>query len=96
MWFSRPAPRSDGSELIASFTLLPIVDQPELFFCVHHTPEAVWFRPHLAHPNGARTVTGVHADPAPALPIAGVTLGPARVALDAPIRPFDIFGVTFG
>ena len=59
LWFSRRAPRSDGSELTASFTLLPIDDVPEVFFCVHHTPTAVWFRPHLDHANGGRNTSGM-------------------------------------
>lgn len=95
MWFSRPAPRADGSELTASFSLLPISGHPHQFFCVHHTPEAVWFRPHLAHPNGARRVEEVTSDLTCALPIASVVDGPPRVRLDVTVGPVEVSGVRF-
>lgn len=96
MWFSRPAPRSDGSELTASFTLLPILEHPEQFFCVHHTPEAIWFRPHLQHPNGARRIDSVAAGLTPVLPIVGVDPGRERIRFDAGVAPIEISGVGLG
>ena len=96
MWFNRPAPRTDGSELTASFTLLPIIGEPHQFFCVHHTPEAVWFRPHLRHPNGAVRVSGAASNLAPPLPINSVQPGSDRIAFDVEVEPVEISGVEFG
>jgi hypothetical protein len=96
MWFSRPAPRSDGSELTASFTLLPIVDVPHQFFCIHHTREAIWFRPHLEHPNRTRTIAEVFTDSEPGLAIESVSVGDRRIVLDTAFDPITISGVTFG
>jgi hypothetical protein len=96
MWFSRPAPRTDGSELTAGFTLLPISGHPEQFFCVHHTPEAVWFRPHLRHPNGVRRIERVSSSLTAVVPILGIADGPDAIAFDVPLQPIDISGVRFG
>jgi hypothetical protein len=96
MWFSRPAPRTDGSELIAGFTLLPITGHPQQFFCVHHTPEAVWFRPHMRHPNGVRQIVRVESGLTPAIPILGVADGSDRIEFDVGLEPIDITGVRFG
>lgn len=96
MWFSRPAPRTDGSELIAGFTLLAIAEHPHQFFCVHHTPEAVWFRPHLLHPNGVTRIEQVTSHLTPAVPVLGLAGGSDRVMFDAPIDPIEISGVHFG
>ena len=95
MWFSRRAPRSDGSELTASFTLLPIDGVPEVFFCVHHTPTAVWFGPHLRHPNGAERIR--HASTSIVLPfeVDPVDTGGPAVESDGSHPPFDIGGVWF-
>lgn len=93
MWFSRPAPRTDGSQLTASFTLLPIVGHPQQFFCVHHTPEAVWFRPHLRHPNGARRIEEVTSDLTPAVPIPQVVDGLDRIRFDGAVEQIEIGGV---
>ncbi len=96
MWFSRPAPRTDGSELTASFTLLPIAGSPQQFFCVHHTPEAIWFRPHQQHPNGARRITGVTSTLTPALPIRALSQGSDRIGFDVTGQSVEISGVEFG
>lgn len=96
MWFSRPAPRSDGSQVTASFTLLPIAGQPQQFFCVHHMPEAVWFRPHLRHPNGVRRVEQIASTITPALPIRAVEGGGDRLGFDVTVEPLDVSGVRFG
>lgn len=95
MWFSRPAPRSDGSQSTAGFTLLPIVGHPQQFFCVHHTPEAVWFAPHLRHPNGVTRIDEVRSSLTPAVPIADVAKGRAHVRFDTAVEPFEIAGVGF-
>lgn len=96
MWFSRPAPRSDGTELTASFTLVPIVGHTHQFFCIHHTPEAIWFRPHMAHPNGVRRITTVSSRLTPSLPIHRVTAGLDRVAFDTEVDPVYISDVRLG
>ncbi len=96
MWFSRPAPRTDGSELTASFTLLPIAEHPHQFFCVHHTPEAVWFRPHLQHPNGARRIDQITTRLTPVLPIIGVTPGADGIEFGITLDSTEISGVRFG
>lgn len=96
MWFSRPAPRTDGSVLTASFTLLPIAEHAHQFFCVHHTPEAVWFRPHLQHPNGARRIEEVAASLEPAMPITRVVDGADHVGFDVTVETMHISGVRFG
>ncbi len=96
MWFSRPAPRSDGSELTASFTLLPISGHPHQFFCVHHTPEAIWFRPHLHHPNGARRIADVTSSLEPALRIQALSHGSDRIEFDVKVSSVEISGVGFG
>lgn len=59
--FSRPAPLLGGGETEASFSLVVLDDRdrPGLFFCQHHTPEAVWTPAHLAHPNGASQMVSV-------------------------------------
>ena len=94
MWFNRPAPRSDGSTLIASFDIIPIVGVDRAFFCVHHTPSNVWFRPHLEHPNGVRSVTAVHMANAPDLPISGLSRDRNSIGLDVSITPIEINGVS--
>ncbi len=94
MWFNRPAPRSDGSTLIASFDIIPIVGVDRAFFCVHHTPSNVWFRPHLEHPNGVRSITEVHMENAPDLPISRLSRDRNSISLDVSITPLDISGVT--
>ena len=96
LWFSRPAPRTDGSELTASFTSLPIAEHPEQFFCVHHKPEAIWFRPHLLHANGARQIDQVTTDPTPALPIRTVESGVNRIRFDVGVEPTEISCVILG
>lgn len=96
MWFNRPAPRTDGSELTAGFTLLPINGHPEQFFCVHHTPEAVWFRPHLQHRNGARRIDRVASGLTPAMPITAVEQGADRIVLNETVEPIEISGVRIG
>jgi hypothetical protein len=96
MWFSRPAPRTDGSELTASFTLLGIVGHPHQFFCVHHTPEAVWFRPHLLHPNGARRIEHVSSRLTPVVPMRGVTDGADRIVFDVAPETIEMSGVRLG
>jgi hypothetical protein len=96
MWFSRPAPRTDGSELTASFTLLPIAGHPHQFFCVHHTPEAVWFRPHLLHPNGARRIEHVSSNLTSVVPILGVSDGTDRIVFDVASASIEMSGVRLG
>lgn len=93
-WFSRPAPRSDGSELTASFTLVPAVSEPRLFFCIHHTPSAIWFRPHAEHPNGVRRIESVTAGNPPV--VLGIETGPNRITFDRPVGPVTVSGVSFG
>lgn len=96
MWFNRPAPRSDGSTLIASFDIIPIVGIDRAFFCVHHTPSNVWFRPHLEHPNGVTSVTEVHMENAPDLSISRLSRDRNGIALDVSIGPIEMSGVTIG
>lgn len=96
MWFSRLAPRTDGSELTASFTLVPIVGDPHQFFCIHHTPEAIWFRSHLLHPNGVRRIEQVTSSLTPSLPILDVAEGPDRIEFDAAVEAVCISGVGLG
>ena len=93
MWFSRRAPRTDGSELTASFTLLPLADAPHLFFCVHHTPEAIWFGPHLEHPNGARRIEAVRTGLELRFDVEPVTGGPAAISVDAELDRRRVGGV---
>lgn len=96
MWFSRRAPRSDGSELTASFTLLALTGAPQVFFCVHHTPSAVWFGPHLAHPNGARTIARAATEldlPFTVDPIVG---GAPRIETGPLVEGLEVAGVVFG
>lgn len=96
MWFSRQAPRSDGSELTASFTLLALTGAPQLFFCVHHTPAAVWFGPHLAHPNGARTIARAATRlelPFTVDPIVG---GTPQIETEPSVDGIEVGGVVFG
>ena len=96
MWFSRPAPRTDGSILTASFTLLPIVDHPSQFFCVHHTPDAIWFRPHLRHSNGVRRIEQVASRLSHAVAILAVELGDDQIGFDSTLKPIEITGVRLG
>jgi hypothetical protein len=55
--FSRPVPRPDGSEEVASFSTLTFspseVPFGSVFMCEHKTPDAVWMPELLNHPNGA-------------------------------------------
>ncbi len=80
--FSRPAPRADGSETVASFVLVRTVDAGKLgaFLCAHRVPEAVWHPSHLAHPNGASRLASIQL-PAPAPPLFGA---------------LDVSGIEFG
>jgi hypothetical protein len=89
--FSRPAPRVDGTVLTATFTCLLTDDDPDLgvFWCHHHTPEAVWNPPALAHANGARRLLGVK------LPVRPATLSRlARLAGLPATAPPELDGVT--
>ncbi len=94
--FSRPAPRTDGSEPTARFTLVPIGGDIHQFFCTHHTPEAIWFRPHVSHSNGVRRIARVASRLRPSLPIVDVTEGPDGVAFDTETESFYLAGVRFG
>lgn len=96
MWFSRRAPRSDGSELTASFTLLALTDAPQVFFCVHHTPTAVWFGPHLAHPNGARTIERAVTRLDLPFTVDPIVAGPPRIQTDQLVDGIEVGGVVFG
>lgn len=55
--FSRPVPRPDGSEEVASFSTLTFspseVPFGSVFMCEHKTPDVVWMPELLDHPNGA-------------------------------------------
>lgn len=96
MGFSRQAPRTDGSEPTASFTLLALTGVPQVFFCVHHTPTAVWFEPHLAHPNGARRIEQAATEldlPFTVNPMVG---GNPRIQTDPLVSGLDVGGVAFG
>lgn len=98
LWFNRPAPRSDGSSLIASFDIIPIVGVDRAFFTVHHTPSNVWFRPHMEHGNGVTSIAAVTMTGAPTLPIEKLTSGDEStdaVTLDASIDPISVGGVGF-
>jgi len=59
--FSRPAPRADGTTAMASFSLAMALASPPLgaFLCQHRTPQAIWHRSHLDHPNGARSILAI-------------------------------------
>lgn len=96
MWFSRRAPRSDGSELTASFTLLALTDSPHVFFCVHHTPTAVWFGPHLAHPNGARTIERAATELDLPFTVDPIVAGQPRIQTDQLVDGIEVGGVVFG
>ncbi len=58
--FSRPV-TIDGIEHLARFRTIRTV--PELFeagrvyYCQHYTPELVWHRPWMSHPNGVRALS---------------------------------------
>ena len=98
LWFNRPAPRSDGSSLIASFDIIPIIGVDRAFFTVHHTPSNVWFRPHMEHANGATSITAVNMNGAPPLPIEKLTSDDEStnsVTLDSSIDPISVGGVNF-
>lgn len=96
MWFSRRAPRSDGSELTASFTLLALTEAPQVFFCIHHTPTAVWFGPHLAHPNGARTIARAATRLDLPFTVDPIVAGPPRIQTDQLVDAIEVGGVVFG
>lgn len=96
MWFSRRAPRSDGSELTASFTLLAIAGTPQVFFCVHHAPAAVWFGPHLAHPNGARTITRAATELDLPFAVDPVVDGSPRIETGPLVEGLEVAAVFFG
>ncbi|WP_326544005.1 VOC family protein [Pseudorhodoferax sp.] len=54
--FTRPV-TIDGAEHTVGFTTVRVdpgyVHGGRVYYCQHHTPELVWHRPWLAHPNGA-------------------------------------------
>jgi hypothetical protein len=84
--FSRPAPQPDGSLLEATFTvILPEDLSSGIFYCHHHTPQAIWNAATLTHPNHTRRIEGVVRDGARAT----VTFEPAG-------RYLEVFGVTYG
>ena len=60
--FSRPVPLPDGTEGIAAFSTVAFTpdETPRgtVFMCEHKTPETVWVRELLSHPN---TATGLGA-----------------------------------
>jgi hypothetical protein len=96
--FSRPAPMLDGTTRQASFSLVMLDGRgrPGLFFCRHHTPEAVWAGAHFAHANGARRLmAAVLTAPAPetlAEPIAGSRFDSVHDAIetDGDHEPFEV------
>lgn len=94
-WFSRRAPRSDGSELTASFTLLGVEGVTGVFFCVHHTPTAVWFRPHLDHPNGAERIRRATISIELPFEVEPLVAGEPSVQTDGSHAPFELGGVQF-
>ncbi|GIU93157.1 MAG: hypothetical protein KatS3mg011_2063 [Acidimicrobiia bacterium] len=57
MRFERTAVGADGSTRRAAFTV--VFGPPGVFFCHHHTPEAVWQPGWTNHLNGARAVLGL-------------------------------------
>lgn len=92
MTFARPAPRSDGSTMTASFTIVPVAENESIFFCVHHTPEAVWFQGHLVHPNGVRDMRSVRVAAPLELAVDMVEVGPDGIEVGLP-APVTIAGV---
>ncbi|MGE3614573.1 MAG: VOC family protein [Gemmatimonadales bacterium] len=58
--FSRPVPGPDGGEARFSLSDLPESAMSVLpgFLCQHHTPELVWRRGYLLHPNSAVRLVG--------------------------------------
>jgi hypothetical protein len=68
--FSRPVV-IDGKEQVAAFTTVRVdpgfVQGGRVYYCEHKTPELVWHRPWLVHPNGAQGLAEfvvVSSDPA--------------------------------
>jgi hypothetical protein len=57
MRFERTATTTDGIARPAAFTV--VFGPPGVFYCHHHTPEAVWHPGWTNHPNGARAVLGL-------------------------------------
>lgn len=57
--FSRPV-TIDGVERLARFrtvrTAPNLFDAGRVYYCQHYTPELVWHRPWMAHPNGVRVL----------------------------------------
>ena len=55
--FSRPV-TIDGVEHVARFrtvrTAPELFDAGRVYYCQHYTPELVWHRPWMSHPNGVR------------------------------------------
>ncbi len=69
--FSRPAPRVDGTEIEAAFSLAFAPARQggtDSFLCRHLTRQAIWYPPHLDHRNGATELcaVAVAGDPPPA------------------------------
>lgn len=95
--FERPV-EVDGRPVPARFTTLRLAPEVlpagRVYFCRHHTPELVWRRPLVPHPNGACGIAGftvVAADPASAAARWARVLGvPPRP--DGTVR-FDVGGM---
>lgn len=62
--FSRQAPRPDGTDAEASFSVLIPADLVGLgmFLCQHHTPEAIWDPGYMVHSNGAVRLAKVRGE----------------------------------
>jgi hypothetical protein len=58
--FSRPV-TIDGVEHVARFrtvrTAPELFEAGRVYYCQHYTPELVWYRPWMSHPNGVRALS---------------------------------------
>lgn len=90
--FGRPAPLVGGGTIRAEFSLV-FTKAGRVFYCQHHTPEAVWNRAAMNHGNGAKKMTAVGFDAGQELD--GIDLlDEPGMKFDGGSRQFQMAGMT--
>lgn len=90
--FERPAPLVDGGTTRAAFSVA-FTKTGKVFYCQHHTPEAIWNPGAMTHRNGVRRLTGVGFDSGQTLPGVDVSQEPG-ITFDRGTRTFTLPGLT--
>ncbi len=89
--FGRPAPLVGGGTIRAEFSLA-FTKAWRVFYCQHHTPEAIWNPQAMTHTNGSRRMTAVGFDAGQALEGIEILDRPG-LTFDDGTRQFELAGL---